>query len=465
MRRALLLASLLAAAGCAVRPLVVAPPERDAPAATTVIRSVFVFDAESGGRRGPVDLFVQERRIAAIVEPGSRPVPAGAEVIEGAGRTLLPGLYDCHVHVGGGDGAPPWAAALPEPKAQLAALLYVGVTSVLTASDDGATDLWAEIQAGTLAGPRLWRAGRPITAEGGHPRPMAEALYGWVGGALVGRGIHEVEDASEARAAVRDELEYRKPDYVKVMYDAIPPEAPHLTPAALRAIADEAAQYGKRMVVHVGSPADAVEAAEAGAALLMHVPWSAPFTQEQLARLAATGVPVVTTASIWRREEEVLLERWVPSALAREVSGAELLRAFATPKGDWRPAGFAEGFSADLPRLHRQLGENVLALRAAGVPLLAGTDSGLPGVLHGPALHEELATLVALGLPPGEVLQMATSRPARLLDPAGATGVVEEGAWADLLLVEGDPTVDIAATTRIVAVFQHGRRLARTPAP
>lgn len=464
MRRALLLL-LLASGGCASRPLVVAPPDRDAPDATTVIRGVFVFDAEGGARRGPLDVFVQERRIAAIVEPGSRSLPSGAAVIDGAGRTLLPGLFDAHVHLGGGDGAPPWSAALPEPEAQLAALLYAGVTSVLTAADDGATDLWAEIQAGRRAGPRLYRAGRPITAEGGHPRPMAEALYGFVGAVIVGRGIHEVEDVSEARAAVRDELEYRKPDYVKVMYDAIPADAPHLRPAELRAIADEAAQYGKRMVVHVGSPADAVEAAEAGAALLMHVPWSAPFTQEQLARLAATGVPVVTTASIWRREEAVLRETWRPSALEREVAGSALLAAFATPKGDWRPTGFAESFAGDLPRLHRQLGENLLALRAAGVPLLAGTDSGLPGVLHGPALHEELVTLVALGIPPGEALQMATSRPARLLDAAGATGIVEEGAWADLLLVEGDPTVDITATSRIVAVFQHGRRLARTPAP
>ena len=264
---------------------------------------------------------------------------------------------------------------------------------------------------------------------------------------------------------MREELEYRKPDFVKIVYDSLPPGAPHLSAAELHAAIAEAAEYHRSAVVHVGSPADAVEAAEAGATLLMHVPWTAPFTEEQLARLAATGVPLVTTTLIWRRAHEVLEERWRPGPMERALSGAALLEAMAAPRGDWAPAGFPAAFLEDLPRYDRTLGENLLALRRAGVPLLVGTDAGGPGMMHGAALHEELGSLVALGIPPGEVLQMATSRPARLLDPAGGTGVVEEGAWADLLLVDGDPTQEIEATRRIVAVFQHGRRLARTPAP
>jgi imidazolonepropionase-like amidohydrolase len=111
------------------------------------------------------------------------------------------------------------------------------------------------------------------------------------------------------------------------------------------------------------------------------------------------------------------------------------------------------------PEFVSNLGANVLTLREAGVTLLAGTDTGIPGVIPGAGLHEELKALVATGIPASDVLKMATSVPADVLEPGTHRGVIDPGAPADLLLVRGDPTQNIADLDRIVGVWQQGERV------
>jgi len=102
----------------------------------------------------------------------------------------------------------------------------------------------------------------------------------------------------------------------------------------------------------------------------------------------------------------------------------------------------------------------VRALRAEGVPILAGTDAPNPGTAHGASMHREMELLVKAGLTPAEALAAATSRPARTF---GLTdrGRIAAGLRADLLLVKGDPTQDITATRDIVAVWKTGAPLDR----
>jgi imidazolonepropionase-like amidohydrolase len=106
-------------------------------------------------------------------------------------------------------------------------------------------------------------------------------------------------------------------------------------------------------------------------------------------------------------------------------------------------------------------GRNVKSLVDGGAVVLVGTDSGLPGLFHGAALHEELSALVALGVSPAAAIRMATYVPGRVLLPDGSLGAIEVGAWADLVLVDGDPTRDIQATRNIAGVWQRGRKVQR----
>lgn len=123
---------------------------------------------------------------------------------------------------------------------------------------------------------------------------------------------------------------------------------------------------------------------------------------------------------------------------------------FGVDQPDWPGAHYAK-------RATRQL-------RQAGVPLLAGTDAATPRSVHGLNLHGELAALVEAGLSPREALTAATATPAECF---GLTdrGRIAVGARADLLLVAGDPTVEIAATANIARIWRGGIPVQRVPPP
>jgi imidazolonepropionase-like amidohydrolase len=104
---------------------------------------------------------------------------------------------------------------------------------------------------------------------------------------------------------------------------------------------------------------------------------------------------------------------------------------------------------------------SITLLRERGVRLLAGTDAGTLGVAHGASLHQELALLVDAGLTPEQALTAATATPADvfgLLD----RGRLAAGSLADIVLIDGDPTTDITATTRIVGIWRRGTRHLRS---
>ena len=101
--------------------------------------------------------------------------------------------------------------------------------------------------------------------------------------------------------------------------------------------------------------------------------------------------------------------------------------------------------------------ENTRLLHEAGVVLLAATDVGIPMLVPGLSLHEELVLLVEAGLTPLEALRTATVNPARVLGMADALGTIETGKLADLVLLDANPLTDIANTRRIRAVVADGR--------
>ena len=450
-----------------VRPILAAP-RGSATARRTLFSSVRVFDGKSNTLSPPRDVLLEGGRIAAIVAPGASTGAEPAERIDGAGRTLLPGLIDCHVHLGGADGTPPWDSAVPNVDAQAAALVYSGVTTVLAASrDSDFGELRARIVQGALAGPRIVASSKSITAVGGHPIPFFRALLPWpVSSVIVRQRTAQVDGVTDAKAAVGRALEHREGDqtrFVKLMYDAIPPGSPRLDQAELAAAIAEVKARGLRASVHVGSPQDALDAVEAGAALLMHPPHQLELTDAQTAQLVKRGVPMVTTVRIFKVLDDALKKALRFTPLEKEVMPPGAEASFASAPAHYEVPGFPTSFLDDLGEQDRVLRVNLRKLLAAGARMVAGTDSGLAAVFHGAALHRELQALVALGATPAQALRMATSEAAAVLDDGADYGVIEVGKRADLVLVEGDPLADIAATEKISGVWQDGVRVQRVP--
>lgn len=388
-----------------------------------VFRGVRVFD---GVRTiASATVVVRGGVIDAVGADVPEPSGAGVEVIDGTGRTLLPGLIDAHTH-----------SALPR---FLEEALVLGVTTELDMFSDPSAiaDLKRQIaaeQTPTLADVRS--AGFGATVPGGH-------------GTQFGRPTPTVERPEDATGFV-DARIAEGSDYLKLIYDdgsAHGFTMPTLNRPTLDALVGAAHSRKKIAVAHIGSLSEARGALEAGVDGLAHL-FVGPTVDPQFGALVAKhGAFVVPTLSVL----------WGPcdGTWGRRAASDERLSAYLFPE-DLRTLMASGGAASpcEIPR------ETIAQLRAAKVPILAGTDAPNDGTAHGASLHEELLLLVELGLTPAEALTAATAAPAAAfrLDDRGR---IARGKRADLVLVEGDPTVDIRASRAIEGVWSAGRKVDR----
>ena len=431
---------------------------------SVLIRNVRVFDApRATALDGLRDVLVRDGRIAAVGPAGA--APAGVPEVDGRGRTLLPGLIDVHVHTGGGSG-PPWHQEMPDPEEDLGAFLYGGVTTVLDAGNltPAVFKLREKTRSGQLLGPHFHAAGPIFTAPGGHPVALLRQFVPWyLRWYVVPRFTREVATPAEARTAVAALLP-EHPDVLKVAIDHIPLEGPCIAPEVVDAIVATGHASGVRTVVHIGRSADALCAAHAGADALLHGVYLEEISDEAVAALAARHMPVAATIAVFDK-----IERFLPDTrsdllpIEREMARPATVDALGhMPDSFDRRA--VEPFVRAVAAAHAARRTNVRKLRAAGVTVLAGSDSANIGHFPGAALHVELGKLVEAGMSPGEALRAATWDNAHFLAGEAADfGEIAPGKRADLVLVRGNPLAEIGAADQIERVFLDGVALERHP--
>lgn len=394
-------------------------------ATLTAIRDARVFDGERVLERATVVL--ADGRIRDVGPNVA--VPVGAELVDGGGRTLLPGLIDAHTHVFGD---------------ALERALAFGVTTELDMFTDPqlAARLRHEQREGRAAGRAdLFSAGVLVTAPGGH-------------GTEYGLRIPTLARAEDAAAFVEARVAEGS-DYIKAVLDgggAYGLDWPTLDRPTLEAVGAAAHARGRLLVVHVGSARGAQAALEAGADGLVHLFADAEPASGFVETARRSGAFVVPTLSVI----ESLAGAGGGEAFAKDVRLSPLLSASEAER-------LASGFPLPQRKPSLDTGiarRTVQALARAGVPVLAGTDAPNPGTAHGASLHRELELLVAAGLLPAQALASATAVPARVFKLADR-GRIAPGLRANLVLVEGDPTREITATRAIVAVWKDGVRAQR----
>jgi len=431
-----------------------------------LITDVSVLDVETGTLAPNRDVLLVADRIASIGTVGQTHPPADTRTIAGTGATLLPGLIDMHGHIGISS-APTWISLLPDPDRNMRAYLYCGVTTVLDPGDLGthAFTRRAQVARGELLGPRIFAAGPLVTAPGGHPVALLQRLAPWwIRWYVIPRLTRQVDSPAAARAAVK-EICGLGADVIKLAVDRIPAAAPRIRREVLAAAVDEAKQHGVRAVAHIGTLEDALDAADAGVAAWMHGVYKERIPDDQIARLAAFHIPMVATIGIFESYAVLGQGPRIPTTLERETVEADILTAFDhVPETD--AITFFQPYLNSLRGLRAAWRDNVRRLRAAGVTILAGSDTQ-SGVFPGAGLHRELQLLTEAGLTPAEAIRAATIDAARFL--ANGTepefGTIAAGKRADLLLVDGDPTVDLDALARIRSVIKGGVQLERIGIP
>ena len=414
-----------AASGVTCLVVALGGPAKAAPEDVTAFRDVRVFD----GRQitAKVTVVVEGGSIARFGPVGE--IPAGAKVVEGAGKTLMPGLIDAHTHAFDRD--------------HLVQAAVFGVTTELDmfTVPSFAASMRSE-QAGGKGDDRadLRSAGYLVTAKGGH-------------GTEYGFPIPTIEGPAQALAFV-DARIAEGSDYIKIVYDdghEIGLTWPTIDRATLAAVIKAAHDRGKKAVVHVLARENARVALAEGADGLVHLFVDEPIDDALVGLARKSNAFVVPTLTVM-------------DSVGGRGSGASMvgdlaLKPFLSPT-------IAQALEASFPRKEKPEEVRAIPSRAAiqlfraGVPILAGTDAPNPGTAHGVSLHRELELLAAAGLSPLEALRAATSGPASAfgLDDRGR---IAPGLRADLVLVEGDPSVDIKATRRIVGVWKRGRPIDR----
>jgi imidazolonepropionase-like amidohydrolase len=438
---------------CGIFILFFAPLARgDKSLSSFVIRNARVFDGEKVISN--TNVVIAAGKIVAV-DPNVQ-APAGAQVIDGTGDTLLPGLIDSHVHI--------WTRDV------LASALAFGVTTELDmfmrwreAKD------WKEQESkGTNEIADFRTAGTCVTSPAGH-------------GTEEGFPIPTISNSGEAQAFV-DARIAEGSDYIKIMYD-FGDNYSVMSRDTMAAVVQAAHKRGKLVLVHIGSYQGAIEAIEAGADGLAHLPTDRPPAKDFAAFVKAHHAFVVTTLTIPRflfghdgggeaivddpllspyllTSDTVFLRRITP--VKAEVHGMILhhieQRENPTPF-EIRERESLKGVTLAQYEAFSNGEEALRMLRGAGVPVLVGTDAA-NGATAGALMHAELETMVRAGLTPSEALADATSIPAKAFS-LNDRGRIAPGLRADLLLVHGDPTADIRATKDIIAIWKQGVRVDR----
>ena len=355
---------------------------------------------------------VDGERIVAVGH--GQPAPhVDGRTIDLAGRTVMPGLIDTHVHLAGGDYFPGYEheaigiAALRTAEAARRTLL-AGFTTVRTASsrDFLDLDLRDAIRLGLTPGPRIIGSGRGITCTGGHQHEVAM----------------EVDGPDEVRKAVRQHIK-RGADSLKIMMSGgvatagLPVQAEQFSVDEVRTAVYEAHRAGMKVLTHSIGLGAIRNAIEGGVDSIDH----GQYLDEACAvRMKERGIYLVPTFG--------------PFHYYTEVRKAEA----------WRIER-AEGIKAQHQRAYR------LALDV-GVPIAMGSDCGAPSRFPNGENALELTLMVRNGMPASRAVRCGTSEAARLAGVFEQVGSLEPGKLADLIVVAGNPLEDIT-------VLQHGVQL------
>lgn len=428
-----------------------------AEAKTIALTHVTIIDVETGARRADQTLIVKDGKISKLGAAGAVAAPKDSEIVDGAGKYLIPGLWDMHVH---SHREARWKYHYP-------LFLAHGVLGVRDAGS----------HLGSALAAMEWTKENPIAPHIVWGSPIID------GAPQINSFGLSAEDAAAARALVREMKKYGF-DFVKA-YDRLTPEAYH-------AMADEAKKQKIPLEGHVPlslTPHDVVAAGQSvidhltlvvegcspEALALIHAEYEkAPREAESLDFLMDEKI-VDAFADVDMADCKPLFEEFAANGVWHVPTLIQMYGFFradepeisSDPRIDFTtPALAAEWkeWSETADRRELATGKkafaaqmrSIRALKDAGVGLLAGTDASSESyVFAGGGVHDELKLMVDAGLSPLEALQTATINPLLYLGRTKDAPVISKGEAADLVLLDADPLSDIANTTKISGVFAH----------
>jgi imidazolonepropionase-like amidohydrolase len=405
-------------------------------------------------------------RAGKIECAGRCAIPGGVTVIDGRDLWITPGLVDAHVHfsqTGWADGRPdaldvrdkhPYErveADLKEhPDRFFRSQLCAGVTAVFDVGGYPWTLAMAHRERDDTRAPRVAAAGPLLSTIDFLVNVPAE------------RQLIYLKDADAARSGVRY-IASLGADAVKVLYIFTPERGAADSEPVVLAAAEEARAAKLPLIVHATGLAEAKTALRAGAKVLAHSVNEQPVDDEFLSLAKKNGTIYCPTLTMFRGYgrlvQAVKSKKDLPSVDDPNdcVDEGTLAKVRDTSRVNAKRLGpFLEMMAKQLPEFDRIGKANLKRVVDAGIPVAMGTDAGNPLTLHGPSVYAEMEAMQSAGMTPMQVLMASTRGGATAMGLEKEIGTVEKGKSADLLVVAGDPTMDVANLRKVRYVVRGG---------
>jgi imidazolonepropionase-like amidohydrolase len=405
-----------------------------AAAETIIVHAGRLITDASKRPLGPSTITVVDGRIQSVSE-GHTPAPAGARLVDLSGKTVLPGLIDTHVHLSGEPGEPFWRDAVdPDEWATILGVKNARLTALAgftTVRDVGSPQLVGftlrrATDEGLIEGPRILSSGPSISIIGGHGD--VSGFRPEVVQALQGQNTCTGPDQCAARVREASRL---GADLIKitatggVLSQQARGLGQHFTDAEMKAIVDTAHGLGLKVAAHAHSARGVEAAARAGVDSIEHGTFA---DAAAIRAMKASGSVLVPTLMAYTGIREGLAK----NAFTPQV--------------------------ADKVRMTlNEVGKAARAARAAGVPVVFGTDSAV--YEHGRNAQEFIQLVETVGMTPAEAIASATTGAAKLIDLETEVGRIAPGYSADLIAVTGDPLQNVRVLEKVDYVMVRGREV------
>lgn len=415
---------------------------------TLVIRNVTLIDGTGRPAVPNATVVVEGSRIALVTTQAVTPA-AGAQIIEGRGKFLIPGLIDVHVHLRGGSGNGNAQPMTPQQEktgvSALHSFLYCGVTTIFDAGNQ-ASFIFALRQKerdDAIVSPRIFATGGTVTSPGGHGSPFF--IEAWP----QDRSILDTHIAG-------------KPDMAKIGQDEhgwmARPMITKLPDDLLEKIIRYYHTKGIRTVIHISDEHDATEAIYAGVDSLAHPVIQGPISNAFVNIMKVKHIPEASTLTIGESYSRLVDHpEYLDQPLYRAtLDAAEIQRLRTTTAASYKTGD--NGTRTQWMKVMTPVAqENIRKLNAIGKDIIAlGTD-----LTNGADTQRELELVVAGGVSPADAIVIATRNSARFLGRLDDLGTIEAGKLADFVLLTADPTADINNTKAIDTVVKGGRVIDR----
>jgi imidazolonepropionase-like amidohydrolase len=430
------------------------------PGGIVVIQGATVI---TGTGRAPIRnaaIVIENGKIRDIGARADVRVPSGAQTVDARNKWIVPGLIDAHVHFSQSGGLytrpdiidlrkwRPYEKEFDWIKQRLVYTLERYVMSGITSVMDCGGPMWnfemREIASRTMKAPRVAVAGPLI---GTYSPPTTDPKD---------PDVIAATSPDQARELVRQQID-RKPDIIKIWFIVNPGDDFQKESEIVSAAIAEAKSHNVRVAVHATELQTAKAAVRAGADILVHSVTDRLIDTEFLDMVKSRDIIYMTTFMVEDGYRNVLGQHVMLSDIEQKLGDPEVIATWGELAK--LPAGEIPGGIPRMPAAPPRPVEydNLMLLESAGVRVVGATDAGNIGTLHGPALHREMELMAVAGMRPSDIIVSVTRTAAAALGRQNDVGTLEKGKFADLVILDADPVVDIKNTRKIAKVMKGGQ--------